>query len=137
MSWLSFLVATPTMLLVLVFEFMLYPMKYPHLRESWEAVPHMLGLIYAITVAYTINYTVMAWCIRHSAVTIVSVSCYVDICEREACFYVNYQHINQQKHRIHLSRSLRSSHFYRSTDSYSQQEVRETAENSQCSGKGD
>jgi drug/metabolite transporter (DMT)-like permease len=94
MTWLSFLVATPTMLMVLIFEFMLYPTNFPHVGESWQAVPDMLGLIYAITVAYTINYTVMAWCIRHSAVTIVSVSSYLDICEREACFYLHYQHTN-------------------------------------------
>ena len=137
MTWLSFLVATPTMLVVLVFEFMLYPTKYPHLAESLQAVPNMLGLIYAITVAYTINYTVMAWCIRHSAVTIVSVSTYLDICEREACFYLHYQHINTKNHRIHLSRSLRGSDFPRFTDSDSKQEVRKEAESRECSGKGD
>lgn len=73
MTWLSFLVATPTMLLVLVFEFMLYPTRYPNLNDSFLAIPDMLGLIYAITVAYTINYAIMAWCIHHSAITIVSV----------------------------------------------------------------
>jgi len=73
MTWLSFLVATPTMFLVLVFELMLYP-NFPHVKASFQAIPDMLGLIYAITVAYTINYAIMAWCIRHSAITIVSVS---------------------------------------------------------------
>ena len=72
MTWLSFLVATPTMLLVLVFEFILYP-SYPSLSDSLEATPKMLGLIYCITIAYSINYAVMAWCVRHSAITIVSI----------------------------------------------------------------
>jgi len=72
MTWLSFLIATPTMFVVLVFELMLYP-HFPHVDVSFQAIPDMLGLIYAITVAYTINYAVMAWCIRHSAITIVSV----------------------------------------------------------------
>lgn len=72
MTWLSFLVATPTMFVVLLIELSLYP-QFPPAPDSFNAIPDMLGLIYIITVAYTINYSIMAWCIRHSAITIVSV----------------------------------------------------------------